>query len=260
MKFIHSIGGRAALFFGIAVGLLVPATGWGKPPLKALLIAGGGYHDYAKLVPYIVSNMDNYINIHIDVRTNLDSLKRDKFADGYEVVIYDVCWDNADSVLLENAMKVGQAGKATVMIHCSVHAFRHSDKVHLWEEFCGMRSKVHDPYEGFSTEKLDPASPITKFWPDDWKTPGDELYQTIEFLPGSHALLRAKSPHDGREHIVCWTHMYGKGRVFATTLGHDFKTLQSPQYMQLLANGILWSCDRLAEDGKPKRGSRPEPQ
>src|ERR1041384_5055692 len=73
---------------------------------------------------------------------------------------------------------------------------------------------------------------------------GDHHYKTIEFIKGSHALLKAKSPKDGREHIVCWTHIYGKGRVFATTLGHDMKTAQSPDYLRLLANGILWTCDK----------------
>ena len=119
---------------------------------------------------------------------------------------------------------------------------------------CGMRSKVHDPFQAFGTEKLDLAHPTTKAWPADWKTPGDELYQTIEFLPGSHPLLKVKSPKDGREHIVCWTSNYGKGRVFATTLGHDMKTSADADYLRLLANGLLWACDKLDKNGKPKPG------
>jgi uncharacterized protein len=71
------------------------------------------------------------------------------------------------------------------------------------------------------------------------------LYQTIEFLSGSKPLLKVKSPHDGREHIVCWAHNFGKGRVFATTLGHDMQTATSPEYIRLLANGLLWSCGKL---------------
>ena len=140
------------------------------------------------------------------------------------------------------------------MIHCAVHAFRKSNRVHEWENYCGMRSKVHDPYQAFATEKLDAQNPITLNFPADWKTPGDELYQTIELIEGSHPLLRAKSPRDGREHTVCWIHTYGKARVFATTLGHDFKTAESPDYLRLLANGLLWTCDKLGEDGSPKPG------
>ncbi len=243
------------LVFILLLGLSVFVTSASaKEPLKALFVTGGGYHDYAKLVPFLTSNLAERINIKFDVSYTLDPLKTDKFADGYDIVVYDVCFDEADPALLENAMKVARAGKPSVMIHCAVHAFRKSDKVHEWENFCGMRSKVHDPYQSFTTEKLDPKSPITKFWPADWKTPGDELYQTIEFLEGSHPLLRAKSPKDGREHIVCWYHTYGQGHVFATTLGHDFKTAESAEYLQLLSNGILWSCDKLTDEGKAKSG------
>src|SRR5262249_5390967 len=144
----------------------------------------------------------------------------------------------------ERALNVTRLGKPTVMIHCAVHAFRKSEKVREWENCCGMRSKVHDPYGPFATVKLNPSDPVTKNFSADWKTQGDELYQTIEFLDGSKPLLKAKSPHDGREHIVCWVHTYGKGRVFATTLGHDMKTAESPDYIKLVADGIQWAVDK----------------
>jgi len=239
----------------IAVGAELPAArAADKPPLKALFVTGGGYHDYQKLVPYLTTNLSERIYVKFDVVFGMNALKDGKFAKAYDVVVYDVCFDDAEAIEVQTAMRVAKAGKPTVMIHCAVHAFRNSPSVHEWEDLCGMRSKVHDPYQAFATEKLDTSSPITKAFPADWKTPGDELYQTIELMAGSQALLRAKSPKDGREHTVCWTHEYGKGRVFATTLGHDFKTVESADYLGLLANGILWACDKLKADGTPKNG------
>jgi type 1 glutamine amidotransferase len=117
-----------------------------------------------------------------------------------------------------------------------------------------MRSKVHDKYGPFTVVKLDDNSPITKLFPKDWKTSGDELYQTISIDPQSHPLLKAKSPQDGREHVVCWTYQFGQGRVFGTTLGHDMKTTSSPDYLHLVANGLLWACGKLEPDGKPATG------
>ena len=228
-----------------------------RKPLKSLFLTGGGYHDYEKLAPHLTTNISQLINVTFHVSFDLNLLKNEKFADAYDVVVYDVCFDEADSSLLENALKVTRNGKPTVMIHCAVHAFRRSDKVREWENCCGMRSKVHDPYHAFATEKLDKNHPLMKPFPDDWKTPGDELYQTIEVIKGAHPLLKVMSPRDGREHIVCWTHDYGRGHVFATTLGHDMKTAQSPDYLRLLANGILWSCNKLNEDGNPQAGFGP---
>ena len=225
-----------------------------KPPLKVLLITGGGYHDYEKQVPYLTSHISQLVNATFEVKFGLDALRDPKFAESYDAVIYDVCDDEAPDDVLENALRASRNGKPTVMIHCAVHAFRRSPRIHEWETCCGMRSKVHDKYGPFTVIKLDDNSPITKLFPNNWTTTGDELYQTISIDPQSHPLLKAKSPQDGREHVVCWTYQFGQGRVFGTTLGHDMKTTSSPDYLRLVANGLLWACGKLDPDGKPAAG------
>lgn len=224
-------------------------------PIKALFLTGGGYHDYARLAPFLTNSLGRRVNVTFDVDFTMDRLSNADFAKNYDVVVYDLCFDEAPTEELKNALDTIRAGKPAVMIHCAVHAFRRVKPViRQWEEGVGMRSKVHDRFEPFQVTKLDAASPITAAWPEDWRTGGDELYQTIEFLPNSHALLSAKSPIDGRVHIVCWTLTYGKGRVFATTLGHDMTTAQDKDYQQLLARGLLWSVDKLEPDGKAAPG------
>lgn len=219
-------------------------------PLKVLLLTGGGYHDYAKLAPYLTNHLAGAIRATFDVTFDMDRMKDPHFADGYDALLFDLCFDEAPDAVLDNALAAVRAGKPTVMLHCAVHAFRKSPKIQHWETCCGMRSKFHDPYQAFSVVKLDPADPITKPFPAEWKTPGDELYQTISIDPASHALLKAKSPHDGREHFVAWTYQFGQGRVFATTLGHDMKTVATTDYIRLVANGLAWTTGKLGPDGK----------
>jgi type 1 glutamine amidotransferase len=232
----------------ISTGIFLPFVLFAQPkPLKALLLTGGGYHDYAQQVPLLVSNIAQHVQVTFDVAHNLDRLTNALFAQDYDVVVYDVCFEDVEQIVLENALRAIRQGKPTVMIHCAVHAFRKSEKIRDWENSVGMRSKVHDPFHSFQTEKVDPQHSILKGFPDHWQTSGDELYQTIEMTENSHPLLKAKSPHDGREHIVCWRHMYGKGQVFATTLGHDLHTSQSPDYVLLLTRGLLWACGKLDE-------------
>jgi type 1 glutamine amidotransferase len=226
----------------------------GTPPLRALFVTGGVYHDYDKLAPFLTSQLSKRINIKFDVITNLNALRSEHFADGYDVIVYDLCLDDADPIVLDHAFQAGRQGKPTVFIHCAVHSFRNSPKVREWENYVGLRSKFHDTFGPFATQKVVTSNPITEGFPDDWKTSGDELYQTIEVLSGTQPLLTAKSPVDGRVHIVSWFHTYGGARVFATTLGHDSETAESPAYLRLLANGLLWACDKLGDDGKPKRG------
>jgi type 1 glutamine amidotransferase len=223
-------------------------------PLKVLLVTSGGFHDYKTLAPFLTNHLAQLVNATFDAKSGLEIFNDPKFADAYDCVIYDICDDAAPDAAMDNAMNSVRAGKPAVMLHCSIHAFRKSPKISQWETFCGMRSKVHDAFGPFSTTKLGAESPITKSFPETWTTPGDELYQTISIDPQSHQLLKAKSPRDGREHIVCWTSQFGQGRVFCTTLGHDLKTASTPEYLQLVANGLLWSCEKLKSDGTPTAG------
>jgi type 1 glutamine amidotransferase len=238
------------LLFALALAFTAHAA----KPINALFLTGGGYHDYKKLVPHLTNSFGERVNVQFTTVWDMETLKDPNFAAGYDVLVFDVCFDEVEPALIDNALKAIREGKPAVMIHCAVHAFRRDPNIREWENGVGMRSKVHDKFGPFTVVKLDAKSPILAGFPDDWKTQGDELYQTIEFPKTSHALLRARSPHDGRDHIVCWTHQYGKSRVFATTLGHDMKTAEDPAYLGLLARGLLWSCDKLDRHGKADKG------
>ena len=54
--------------------------------------------------------------------------------------------------------------------------------------------------------------------------------------------------------MVTWINQYGKGRVFGTLLGHDKQTAGQEVYARLLANGLLWVCGKLDDQGEPKAG------
>jgi type 1 glutamine amidotransferase len=41
---------------------------------------------------------------------------------------------------------------------------------------------------------------------------------------------------------VAWTNKYGKGRVFAMTIGHDMETWRRVSYLTLLCRGVEWAA------------------
>src|SRR5262245_23089650 len=59
-------------------------------PLKALLLASGGYHDYAQLAPFLTTKLSEMINVKFDVDTDesLSRLKNKNFARDYDVIVY----------------------------------------------------------------------------------------------------------------------------------------------------------------------------
>jgi type 1 glutamine amidotransferase len=241
------------------------ATAPATKPLNVLFITGGGYHDYGHQGPFLKKNLEGLANVKIEIvsggkdsHATPELFSDPKFGEGYDAIIYDLCYavDNkpVDPKRYEKAFEVTKAGKPAILIHCAMHCFRPAKD---WAEFAGMRTNHHEKFGPFDVRPADTKNPITKGWPEDWKTAGDEQYVTEETYPDTVKLListgvgeKAKHP----ENVVAWEHTYGQGRVFATTLGHDMKTTADPHYLQLLANGLLWACDKLDENGNPKPG------
>lgn len=241
-----------AMAFGVGAG---GARAVEPAPLKVLYITGGGYHDYQKLTPLLTESMTRHANVVFDVKWGVEPLRDPHLGDGFDAIVYNLCFaDEKDESAINNAVRVTQSGKPTVLVHCSMHCFQASD---AWTECCGQRTRRHDAYRPFGTVKADPEHPVMKNFPDQWTTAGDELYQTIEFGKNSTALLKVKSAESGNVHTVCWVHKFGNGNVFATTLGHDMKTAEQADYHRLLAHGLLWACGKLTADGKPADGYAP---
>jgi len=221
--------------------------------LKGLWCTGGCCHDYKKHAPLLTEKMAQYASVEFTVITGTEQFKDKDYAKGYDVVVYDLCYaKEKDKDIIGNVTNTIKAGKPTVIVHCSLHNFRDIDWDD-WREAMGMTSKRHDKFRALKTKKV-ADHPTTKFWPEDWETPGEELYQCIKFWPSSTALLTMHSPQDDKDHPVCWINQYGRGRVFATTLGHNMLTVGQDDYHKLLAKGLLWVCDKLDEEGEPVAG------
>jgi hypothetical protein len=95
------------LFFALA-GFSAPAAGAErKPPLKVLFLTGGGYHDYEKLAPFLTNELSRLANATFEIKFGIDALHDPKFADGYDAVFYDVCFDEASDDILDHDPLLG---------------------------------------------------------------------------------------------------------------------------------------------------------
>jgi len=244
--------------------------------LKGLWTTGGCCHDYKKHAPLLAEKIGQYANVKFDIVFGLDQFKNKDYAKDYDVVVYDLCEAGVkDKELIGNIIETIAEGKPAIIIHCSLHTFRGIDWDD-WRKAMGMTSRSHDIFRALKTKKKGKvvvrddmvtgdkkkgtrevevqSHPTTKFWPEDWETPGDELYQTIKLWPTATALMAVESPQSDEDHIVTWVNQLGDGKVFATTLGHNMLTVGQDDYHHLLANGVLWVCGKLGDDGKPAKG------
>jgi type 1 glutamine amidotransferase len=101
----------------------------------------------------------------------------------------------------------------------------------------GGHANWHPPGLEFTVKIDDPNHPITSGISPF--TVQDEIYMSA-WDPTIHVL--ASATWSDRQHPMAWTHAYGEGRVFYTTLGHGPSTFENPTMQQLLANGVRWAA------------------
>jgi uncharacterized protein len=249
---------RIALVVAFAFGFILSAGAEEPKPLKVLWCTGGGFHDYKGLTPLLTKKIQQYANCTFVVQNDYRQWAKPGFADGCDAVVFFFSQHVKDpkdgQPIVDNIAATVKSGKPAMFIHGTLHSFRELKQDR--DAFCeaiGLTSVAHDKSREIATKKA-ADHPISRFWPDDWKTPKDELYQNVKFWPNAKALMTAHSPQSNKDHVVTWVNEYGKARVFGTSLGHGTPTTDMESFHRLLANGLLWMCDKLDDNGQPKPG------
>ena len=235
-----------------------------RKPIRALLVTGGPFHDYRRQEKILTEGMATRANIEWTVvleeknETNYQIPLFDKpnWAEGYDVVVHNECYaDVADPAYVAKVVAVHKAGVPAVVVHCAMHTFR-GLKSDEWHEFLGVTTFSHGAQHPLLVRNDQPTHPIMKGFPTSWTTGNEELYKIDKLWPDSVALASAEETNK-QVYPVFWTHQYGQGRVFGTTLAHNHKTMSDPVFLDLFARGLLWSCGRLDESGMPTAGAEP---
>ena len=223
-------------------------------PLKALLIAGGCCHDYAKQHEVIAKGIQSRANVQVDViwtddkSTNppLPLYDTVDWAKGYDIIIHDECAASMNNK--ETLARILDAHKTipSIQLHCAMHSFRTGED--RWFKRLGLQSNSHGPQEPIAITFVDKEHPITKTLAD-WTTIKEELYNNVNLFD-AHPLAMGKQMVKGKavEYIVAWTNEKDGARSFSTTIGHNTETVADARYLDLITRGLLWACDKLTPD------------
>jgi type 1 glutamine amidotransferase len=225
-------------------------------PIKALLITGGCCHDYAKQRMILKEGLEARAHVTVEMvhssdtstKARFDIYEKEDWAKGYDVVIHDECSaDVKELPYVANILKAHKEGVAAVNLHCAMHCYRTG--MPDWFEFCGIQSSSHGPQKPIAITFVKPDHPIVKPL-KDWTTINEELYNNLKIFDSATALAKGKQDVGNKveESVVAWANEYGKSRVFSTTLGHNNATVADERYLDLVARGLLWSCDKLNDE------------
>ncbi len=233
----------------------------GAEPIRALLVAGGCCHDYQAQKKILTEGISARANVTWtivheggDTREYMVSIyKQPDWARGYDVVVHDECFGFVTNVaFVEQITQAHSNGVPAVLLHCSTHSYRMST-TDEWRKLLGVSSYQHEKLRSFQVVNLKPEHPIMQGFPAKWDDTDDELYEIKKLWPNCVPLGKGVSV-EKTEHVCIWANTYGKARVFGTSLGHRNETVQDPVYLDLVTRGLLWACNKLDDNGKPKPG------
>ena len=131
-------------------------------------------------------------------------------------------------------------GGGLIPVHCGSFCFLNSDK---YIELVGGQFRSHG-FTRFETKIVAPdheimqgLNPIRSM---------DESYRHSRLNPDK-VVLETRSAESGPVsdpdgEPYTWVRTSGKGRVFYTAWGHDYRTWSNIDFQRLLARGVLWAC------------------
>lgn len=254
----------------VLFGLPAAAAAADAEPIRALMITGGGWHDYENQKNILADGISARANVdwtivHEGTEGDTNERARHKITiqqepgweEGFDVVLYNTCFSGVTDVsLINDIVRVHEEGMPAVVIHCTMHTYRDAE-TDAWRDFLGVETRQHEAHRPFTVENMAPGHPIMKDFPETWKTPKGELYMIEGVRDGVTSLARAYGVDTEKHHLTIWTNNHGKGRVFGTTIGHHNETMAAREYLDVLTRGLLWAAGKLQDDGSPAAGYEP---
>ncbi|MGH9502360.1 MAG: ThuA domain-containing protein [Terriglobales bacterium] len=155
---------------------------------------------------------------------------------------------------------VHDEGKGFIGIHSAAITFVD------WPEYGEMIGGYYDehPWGTFDAPIIveDPAFPGMQQWPHAFVL-RDEIYQMRNYSrdkvrvlmrldPGKLDLTNKNVHRTDRDFAVTWAKMYGKGRVFYSTLGHVEENWDKPEFQKMLIGAIQWTTGMVDADVTPR--------
>jgi hypothetical protein len=139
-------------------------------------------------------------------------------------------------------------GKGFIGIHSATITFTN------WPEYGEMIGGYFDehPWGTFQAPIIveDPEFPGMSQWPHNFVIK-DEIYQMKNYSRDNRRVLMqldaSKLEMNPRVHrtdsdfAVTWAKMYGKGRVYYTTLGHVSENWDDPRFQKMITEALQWA-------------------
>jgi uncharacterized protein len=261
------IAARLVLAVAAAYMLVAQST----PPRKKLLVIGqekGYRHDAVSHAMATIERLGRRTGIWDTViRTDTEALTKKKLEynaknlnDFDAVLLYTGGTLEMDDQQKADFLSfIRDDGKGFIGVHSATITWT------KWPEYGEMIGGYFDehPWNNFDAPIVaeDAAFPGIGQWPKSF-TLNDEIYQVKNFSrentrvlmrldPDKLDLQNPKVHRKDKDFAVTWAKMYGKGRVFYSTLGHVESNWDKPEMQTMFIEAIKWAMRLVDADVTP---------
>ena len=219
-----------------------------------LLVISGGRHPYEESTP-VLTRFLIQAGHTVTVTEDAAILADEDRMGGFDALVFNTL--RAGDVTLAEGEQAGMrnfisSGKGFVCIHIS------GCVPETWQEYRDitgggwvMGVSFHPPYGKFTVNVTQPGHAAVEGI-SDFET-NDELYMGLDYQEGNDVFMMADSEEGtyawggGPTHMPAgtfplgWTRSYGDGKVFVTLLGHNGLSFETPEFQQMVLNGVSWA-------------------
>lgn len=248
---------RITLALAAFLAVHVPSLPAAEPkPVRALLVTGGCCHNYPFQSKQLTNAVAKLANVEWTVvndggsgtRAEISLYDDPNWASGFDVVVHNECFaDTTNQTYIRKITGAHKEGVPAAVIHCAMHTYRSTD-IDDWREFLGVTSQQHEHQARYPVKLVQPGHPILNGVSTNWVTAMDELYIIEKVWPQTQALATSVSERNGKAYPVAWINQHGRARVFGTSYGHSDEAWRDPDFLTLVARGVLWSAGRLSTE------------
>jgi type 1 glutamine amidotransferase len=214
---------------------------------KALIVWGGWDGHQPKEVAAIFARLLEAERFSVDLRDSLDAFNDAASLRSLSLIVPVWTMGSISDEQVKNVCAAVRGGVGIAGCHGGMcDSFRAATE---WQFMTGGQWVAHPGNDGveytvhITGEKNSITAEMT-----DFKVRSEQYYMHVD--PAVKVLANTRFPAADGPHVgngpvdmpIVWTKVYGQGRVFYNSLGHQANIVEMPPVLELMRRGFLWAA------------------
>ncbi len=250
---------RVSLFLGavlilVAAARAAVAPGQAAPKTRSALVVWGGWEGHEPkqsvdiFIPWLEAN-----GFKVEVSHSLDSYLDPAKLKTLDLIVHIVTMSDIKPEQEKNLEEAVKSGVGLAGWHGGL-GDAHRSAVEYQFMVGGQWVAHPGGVIDYEVDIIKPGDPIVKGLAPRFKMHSEQYYMHVDPIVEVLATTTFSGQHapwiDGVVMPVTWKKMYGRGRVFYTSLGHVAADFSVPEAKEMVKRGLLWAARVTGDDAR----------